>query len=260
MGSEMCIRDSTPTPPEDLSSGAGTPGVSVVAGSAAPIVDDPDSRAPLFPPLPSLSSASSWGSMADLRDNELSPMEDFPSVPEVNVTDKKKTKPNDKEVPVIENTTSNESNERSESNESNERSESIESMESYESTESKQMKSDEIPNNKVESNEIELMDDASQSILTDKVIHRCEEGAPSVTPSSDSISVSASGSLVQKRSSADPSSEGAAQTKKVAKTSGRRARKPSSSTPSLKTTLPGTAKHVGLPSAVSAVPPRNRAR
>ena len=133
-------------------------------------------------------------------------------------------------------------------------------MESYESTESNEMKSDEIPNNNVVSNEIESMDDASQSILTDTVIHRCEEGPPSVNPSPDSFSVSASGSLVQKRSLADPSSEGAARTKKVAKASSRKARKPSSSTPSLPTTLPGAAKHVGLPSSVSAVPPRNRAR
>ena len=63
------------------------------------------------------------------------------------------------------------------------------------------------------------MDDASQSILTDNVIHRCEEVPPSVNPSPDSFSVSASGSLVQKRSFADPSSEGAARTKKVAKVS-----------------------------------------
>ena len=133
-------------------------------------------------------------------------------------------------------------------------------MESSESTESNEMKSDEIPNKNVVSNKLESMDDASQSILTDKVIHRCEEGPPSVNLSSDFFSVSASGSLVQKRSLADPSTEGAARTKKVAKASSRKARKPSSSTPSLQTTLPGTAKHVGLPSSVSAVPPRNQTR
>ena len=78
-------------------------------------------------------------------------------------------------------------------------------MESYESYESN------------ESNEIERMDDASQSILNDVVIHRSEEGPPSVNSSSGPISASCSGSLVQKRSLADPSSEGAARTKKVAK-------------------------------------------
>ena len=92
----------------------------MAAVATATLVDDPtsqvtDEQAPLFPPLPSLSSASSWGSMADLRDNELSSMDDSPSVSEV--TDKKKTKISDKNVPegtsnivrVIENTVSNES-------------------------------------------------------------------------------------------------------------------------------------------------------
>ena len=92
----------------------------MAAVATATLVDDPtsqvtDEQAPLFPPLPSLLSASSWGSMADLRDNELSSMDDSPSVSEV--TDKKKTKTIDKNVPegtsnivtVIENTVSNES-------------------------------------------------------------------------------------------------------------------------------------------------------
>lgn len=98
------------------------------------------------------------------------------------------------------------------------------------------------------------MDDANQGILNDVVIHRSEKGPPSLNPSSGSVS--GSGSLVHKRSLADPSSEGAARTKKVAKTSGRKARKSSSSMPSLPPTLPGAAKHVRLPSSVSAVPPR----
>ena len=215
-----------------------------------------DYQAPLFPPLPSLSSASSWGSMGDLRDNELSSMDDSPSVNEVNVTDKKeKTKTSDKDVPVgtrhvvrvIENTASNISNE------SKQRIESIESMESYASNES-----DEIHSNKVVCNEIERMDHASQSILTDKVIHWCEEGPLSVNPSSGSVS--GFGSLVHKRSLVDPSSERGARTKKVAKASSHKARKPSSSTPSLRPTLPGAAKHVDLPSSVSVVPSGSRPR
>ncbi|XP_067028929.1 uncharacterized protein [Acropora muricata] len=155
--------------------------------------------------------------MADLRDNELSPMDDSSSVS--NVTDKKKTKTSDKNVPegtsnvvrVIANTESDVSNESNQCMESIESMESSERNESNESNESNEMKGDEIPNKNV-------------------------------------------------RSLADPSSEGAARTKKVAKASSRKARKPSSSTPSLPTTLPGAAKHVGLPSSVSAVPPRNRAR
>ena len=237
----------SPTPPEDSSSGAGTPVVSVVeAGSATPVADDPDSMAPLFPSLPSFSSASSWGSMKDLRDKELSSMDDSSSVSEVTV--KKKTNTSDKNVPegtsnvvrVTENTVSNKSNE------SNKRIESIQSMDSNESNES----------NTMNRNEIERMDDASQSILNGVVIHRSEEGPPSVNSSSGPISASCSGSLLQKRSLADPSSEGAARTKKVAKASSRKARKPSSSTPSLPPTHPGAAKHVGVPSSVSAVPPR----
>ena len=250
----------TPTPPEDSSSGADPPVVPVVmAGLPAPVANDPDSmvnvdQAPLFPPLPSLSSASSWGSMADLRDNELSSMEDLPFATAVTVNHQTKTSAKGvtvstrNEVRNVENTESN-GNEGNESNECIESNESMESMESNESNES----------NEMNSNEIERMDDASQSILNDVVIHRSEEGPPSANSSSGPISASCSGSLVQKRSLADPSSEGAARTKKVAKASSRKARKPSSSTPSLPTTLPGAAKHVGLPSSVSAVPPRNRA-
>ena len=162
--------------------------------------------------------------MADLRDNELSSMGDLPSATAVTVNHQTKTSTNgvtvstSNEVRNVENTESN-------GNESNE----------------------------MNSNEIERMDDASQSILNDVVIHRSEKGPPSVNSSSGPISASCSGSLVQKRSLADPSSEGAARTNKVAKASGRKARKPSSSKPSLPPTHPGAAKHVGLPYSVSLV-------
>ena len=94
-------------------------------------------------------------------------------------------------------------------------------------------------------------EDASHSMLTDSVTHRCGEGPQSISSGSDSVFVSLSGSLVHKRSLADPSTEDTAWTKKVAKESGRKARKPSSAKVSSQANPPCSAKHVGLPSSVS---------
>ena len=110
---------------------------------------------------------------------------------------------------------------------------------------------------------MECMDDqedASHSMLTDSVTHRCGEGPQSVSSGSDSVSVSLSGSLVHKCSLADPSTDDTARTKKVAKESGRKARKPSSAKVSSQANPPGSGKHVGLPSSILAVPSRSRAR
>lgn len=260
----------TPTPPKDLSSGAGPPVVPTMAACVtATLVDAPasqvtDDQAPLFPPLPLLSSASSWGSMADLRDNELSPMDDSCSLPVENVNDKMESNSSKSTtVSGMESTGDNDSNTsnvviESISKVSNESMKSSESMKSNENMESKKVKS-----KNVVGNDVELMDkqeDASQSILKDSVTHRCGEGPQSVSSGSDLVSVSLSGSLVYKRSLADPSADDTARTKKVAKESRRKARKPSSAKVSSQANPPGSAKHVGLPSSISAVPPRSRAR
>lgn len=103
---------------------------------------------------------------------------------------------------------------------------------------------------------------ASRGILQDVVINQCEERPPPVSSGSGSVSVSVSGSgaLVHKRGLADPSSEGTARNKKVAKELSRKAGKSSSSKASSSCYPLGAAKHVGLPSSVSAVPPRSRIR
>ena len=115
------------------------------------------------------------------------------------------------------------------------------------------MESKKVESNNVVGKDVERMDDqedASQSMLTDSVTHRCGEGPQSVSSGSDSVFVSLSGSLVHKRSLADHSTEDTARTKKVAKDLGRKAHKPSSAKVSSQANPPGSAKHVGLPSSV----------
>ena len=248
----------TPTPPEDPSSGAENPVVvSTEMVDLATVNEDSmmaDDQASSLPPLPSPSSGSSWGSMDDLRDNELSPMDG---------------KSTDKNVFVcsgnaVKNVKSTASKENDESKQSNEGKESNESTVSNKSNESNEMESDEVKSKEVESNEVENMDDledASQSILKDVVVNRCEEGPPPLSSGSVSVAVpvSRSGSLIHKRGLADPS-EGSARIKKVAKESSRKARNSPSSKASSSSTPLGSAKHVGLPSSVSAVPSHGRPR
>ena len=179
--------------------------------------------------------------MEDLRDNELSSLDDSSPVNVVNVnaTGETKTKSTAKNVSVC-------------------KSNEVKNVESTESKESK--KSNEVESKNLESNEVENMDDledASQSILQDVVINQCEERPPPVSSGSASVSFSVSGSgpLVHKRGLADPLSERTAQNKKELSC---KAGKSSSSKASSSSYPLGAAKHVGLPFSVSAVPPHSR--